>query len=88
MRKLSVRAAVAAVLGLLLGTIIYSYYEQWSGRGIDAYLHFQSLRFDRKMAHPNLVLIFVEQVFLVLLAVTVYELVVAAVWKFAKPGQS
>jgi hypothetical protein len=88
MRKLTVRAAVAVVLGLLIGTMMYGYYARWSRLGVDAYLDYESVRFDRRMAHPHVGFALMEWVLLVLILVVVYELIVAAVWKFAKARQS
>jgi hypothetical protein len=89
MRKLSVRAAVAAFLGILVGLHIYSDYARWNRLGVDAFLDFETNRFNKSMAHlrPEAITL-ISCCLIVLFAAGVYELIVAGIWKLAKPRQS
>jgi hypothetical protein len=89
MRKPGVRAAVAAFLGVLLGLCVYSGYARWNRLGIDAFLDFETNRFNKYMAHlrPEAITL-VTWCLIALVAAGIYELIVAAVWKFAKPRQN
>jgi hypothetical protein len=89
MRKISVRAVVAALLGILFGLDIYRGYAKWNRLGLDAFLDFETNRFDKYMAHlrPEAVTLIVWCL-LALFAAGIYELIVAAVWRLVKPRPS
>ena len=88
MRKFSVRAGVAALLGGLFGLHVYHDYAKWNRLGLAAFLANQTARFDRFMAHPKPVIATVLGFAIVTLLVAgLYELMVAAILKLAKSRQ-
>lgn len=65
---------LAVALGVLAGEAITRDYEKWHALGRDAYLAYESHRFDRYMAHPGPGAIHILTLTLVLLGVfAVYE---------------
>jgi len=60
---------------------------RWSRLGEDAYLDHESLVFSRSMAHPKMLLTFIEMILMALLVAGLYELIVAVVSKLTGTGQ-
>ena len=73
--NLSCRMISAVLMGIFLGSYIHNDYAKWGQRGRDAFIAYQSQRFDQHMAnpHPTMVTIIASILFVVVF-LAVYEI--------------
>jgi len=65
----------AVLMGIFLGSYIHNDYAKWAQRGRDAFIAYQTQRFDKQMAapHPTIATIIASILFVVVF-LAVYEI--------------
>ena len=73
--NLKCRMISAVLMGILLGSYIHNDYVKWGQRGREAFIAYQTQRFDQHMAnpHPTMVTIIASILFVVVF-LAVYEI--------------
>jgi len=51
--NLTCRMISAVLMGIVLGSYIHNDYVKWGQRGREAFIAYQTQRFDQHMAHPH-----------------------------------
>jgi hypothetical protein len=76
------------VLGMLAGSYIHHDYERWSQRGREAFMAYQTQRFEHYMAVPRpLSVTMIGATFFTITVIAVYELIARLVSKLLDAGE-
>jgi hypothetical protein len=87
--NLTSRVISAVLVCILSGYWIHFDYVRWHQRGRDAYLAYQSHRFDQSMASPHPALVTIVGVFMVIGAfLAIYELIAAGASRLIRSSES
>ena len=73
------RIVAMAVMGILLGLYAHHDFVRWNARGRDAFLAYQSMRFERYMANPRPIVLMVLSSIIGVFFFCIYEIIALAI---------